>query len=95
MKHFIDFINESLYKLNDIKKTIDQELKKCDKKLIDQMSNEIKDDIDKQDEFIEGNEDSYIWKFITACAKELNTKPENLWEDCGGSYIFADAISKL
>lgn len=93
MKQLKEFINESLYKLKDVKKTIDEELKTYSKEMIQKMSNEIKDDIDEQDNFIEGNDESYIWQFICNCAKALKTKPENLWEDCGGSYMFADAIA--
>lgn len=95
MKHLNEFINESLYKMADVKKAIDDELKKIDKNLIQKMENEIKDDIDDQDEYIEDNEDSYIWQLICRVAKALKTKPENLWDDCGGSYLFADAISMM
>jgi len=93
MKQLKEFINESLYKLKDVKDAINDELNKTDKNLIQKMANEIKDDIDDQDEYIEGNDESYIWELICKVAKTLNTKPENLWDDCGGSYLFTDAIA--
>lgn len=93
MKQLNDFINENLYKMKDVKKVIEDEIKTYSKEMLQKMANEIKDDIDEQDEYIEDNDDSYIWKFICNCAKALKTKPEDLWEDCGGSYMFADAIS--
>lgn len=93
MKQLTEFINESLYKFKDVKKVIEDELKTYSKEMIQKMSNEIQDDIDDQDNFIEDNDESYIWQFICNCAKALKTKPENLWEDCGGSYMFADAIA--
>ena len=95
MKQLKEYINESLYKMKDVKKVIDDELKTYSKEMIKKMSNEIKDDIDDQDDYINGNDESYIWQFICNCAKALNTKPENLWDDCGGSYLFADAIAML
>lgn len=93
MKQLTEFINESLYKFKDVKKVIEDELKTYSKEMIQKMANEIQDDIDEQDNFIEDNDESYIWQFICNCAKALKTKPENLWEDCGGSYMFADAIA--
>ena len=93
MKNLTEYINESLYQLKDVKKAINDELDKTDKDLIKKMANEIKDDIDDQDNFIHDNEESYIWQLICRVAKTLKTKPENLWEDCGGSYLFANAIS--
>lgn len=93
MKQLTEFINESLYKFKDVKKVIEDELKTYSKEMIQKMANEIQDDIDDQDNFIEDNDESYIWQFICNCAKALKTKPENLWEDCGGSYMFADAIA--
>lgn len=95
MKDIKEFINENLYKMKDVKNVIEDELKTYSKEMIQKMENEIKDDIDDQDEFIEGNEESYIWQFICNCAKALKTKPEDLWEDCGGSYLFSDAIGNL
>jgi len=93
MKDIKEFINENLYKMKDVKKVIDDELKTYSKEMIQKMKNEIKDDINDQDEFIECNNESFIWQFICNCAKALKTKPEDLWEDCEGSYLFADAIS--
>ena len=95
MKDIKNFINEGLYKMKDVKQTIADELKTYSKEMIQKMENEIKDDIDDQDEFIEGNDESYIWQFICNCAKALKAKPEDLWDDCGGSYLFADAISMM
>ena len=95
MKDIKEFINENLYKMKDVKKVINDELKTYSKEMIQKMKNEIKNDIDDQDKFIEGNEKSYIWQFICNCAKALKTKPENLWEDCEGSYMFANAISMM
>ena len=95
MKDIKEFINENLYHWKDVKDVIEDELKTYSKEMIQKMKNEIKDDIDDQDEFIEGNNESYIWQFICNCAKALKTKPEDLWEDCGGSYLFSDAISNL
>lgn len=93
MKQLKEFINESLYKLKDVKDAIENELKTYSKEMIQKMANEIQDDIDDQDNFIEDNEDSYIWQFMCKVAKTLKTKPEDLWEDCGGSYMFANAIA--
>jgi len=93
MKHINEYLNESLYQLRDVKDAIEEELNKMDKNLIQKMQNEIKDDIDDQDEFVEDNDDSYIWQLICKVAKSLNTTPENLWDDCGGSFLFSDAIS--
>lgn len=95
MKDIKAFINENLYKMKDVKRVIDDELKTYSKEMIQKMKNEIKDDIDDQDKFIEGNKESYIWQFICNCAKALKTKPEELWDDCCGSYLFADAISMM
>jgi len=95
MKDIKEFINESIYHMKDVKKVIEDELKTYSKEMIQKMENEIKDDIDEQDEFIEGNDESYIWQFMCNCAKALKTKPEDLWEDCGGSHLFSDAISNL
>ena len=93
MKQLIDFINENIYHWKDVKKTIKDELKTYSKEMLQKMANEIKDDIDEQDEFICDNDESYIWQFICNCAKALKTKPEKLWDDCGGSYMFANEVS--
>ena len=85
MKDIKEFINENLYHAKDVKKVIEDELKTYSKEMIQKMENE----------FIEDNNESYIWQFICNCAKALKTKPEDLWEDCGGSYLFSDAISNL
>lgn len=97
MKQLKEFISESLYKLKDIQKVIEDELKTYSKEMIQKMKAEIKDenDIDEQDNFINGNDESYIWQFICNCAKALKTEPSNLWEDCGGSFLFSRAISKI
>ena len=52
MKQLNDFINENLYKMKDVKKVIEDEIKTYSKEMLQKMANEIQDDIDEQDEYI-------------------------------------------
>ena len=93
MKTLKETILESMYQRKDVEKTMNDVLKSYSKSMISSMANEIQDDIDEQDKYICDNDESYIWQFICDCAKMLKTSADDLWDDCGGSYMFADAIA--
>ena len=95
MKSLEQFILESRFDRNKAMDAIQKIVKTYDKKFIKDAIQEIQDDIDEQDKFIEDNPDSNIWQFIQDVANELNMDVFDLWEQMGGSYDFADALSSL
>ena len=92
MKGLVDFINESKFDRDKALKVIKDVAKKYDKKFIQDAIQEIQDDIDEQDEYIEDNPESNIWQFVQDVADELNMDVWDLWGEMGGSYDFADAL---
>lgn len=95
MKSLTEFIIESKFDREKVLKTANEIAKKYDKKFIKDAIQEIQDDIDEQDEFVEDNPESNIWQFIQDVATELKMDIEDLWEQMGGSYDFADILSSI
>ena len=105
MKDITKYITEHNvdYHMDDVKKAIkdvfDKHKKEWDAKkfkdwLFD-IGQETKDDIDDQDNSICDNDGSDTWRLMKEVAKIIGVDVEDLWEDCGGSYLFIETIMDL
>ena len=105
MKDITKYITEHNvnYHMKDVKAAIknvfDKNKKEWDaKKFKDWIFNigqETKDDIDDQDNSIYDNDGSDTWRLMKEASKILDVDVYDLWEDCGGSYLFIETIQDL
>ena len=104
MKDITQYITEhKYYSMNDLKAAIkdvfDTKKKKMSPKdfktWVSNIMGETRDDIDDQDNHIYDRDLSKTWKLIKEVAKILDVDVYDLWEDCGGSYLFIETIQDL
>lgn len=96
-EHNVDYhMDDVKNAIKDVFETKKKELDSTEfKEWLHDIGQETRDDIDAQDNNIYHKNGSATWGLMKEVAQIIGVDVDDLWEDCGGSYLFIETIIDL